>query len=155
MFSNPLHDPDDARHLSNQEHNVHSSHAFCLICNCARKHKQIACRYIQIHVKPHTYTQKLLFCKSDPDSSSFRTALLVSTPNTIYRSRLTACLILWILTPAYWFVLVKRLFINWFPRLRFCGRSINLEFTITIINKHRFARTYTVTHPSKHKASFL
>ena len=30
------------------------------------------------------------------------------------------------------FVLVKRLWISWFLRLRFCGRSRNLEFTITI-----------------------
>ena len=30
------------------------------------------------------------------------------------------------------FVLVKRLWINWFPRLRFCGRCRNLEFVIMI-----------------------
>ena len=29
-------------------------------------------------------------------------------------------------------ILVKRLWISWFLRLRFCGRSRNLEFTITI-----------------------
>ena len=29
-------------------------------------------------------------------------------------------------------VLVKSLWISWFPRLRFCGRSRNLEFAITI-----------------------
>ena len=32
------------------------------------------------------------------------------------------------------FVLVKRLWISWFPQLRFCGRSRNLEFTSTITN---------------------
>jgi len=30
------------------------------------------------------------------------------------------------------FVLHKRLWISWFPRLRFCGRCRNLEFTITM-----------------------
>jgi len=30
------------------------------------------------------------------------------------------------------FVLVKRMWISWFPRLRFCGRCRNLEFTTTI-----------------------
>ena len=54
----------------------------------------------------------------------------ISTPNTIHHSRLTACL------PDSLdfvdFVLVKHLWISWFPRLSFCGRSRNLEFMITI-----------------------
>ena len=45
--------------------------------------------------------------------------------------RLFACL------PQFWplpidFVLVNRLWVNWFLRLRFCGRSRNQNFTITI-----------------------
>src|SRR6218665_367980 len=35
------------------------------------------------------------------------------------------------------FVLIKRLRISWFLRLRFCGHSRNLEFTITIVAGHR------------------
>jgi len=32
------------------------------------------------------------------------------------------------------FVLVKRLWVSWFPRLRFCGRCRNLEVTIAMTN---------------------
>ena len=61
------------------------------------------------------------------------TSLPVSTPSTIHHSRLTVCLPAWL--SGSWplpidFVLVKRLWISWF--LRFCGRSWNQEFTITM-----------------------
>jgi len=51
-----------------------------------------------------------------------RTSLTVSTPCTIHPNCLTDCLpaslTLWILTAAYRFCLVKRLWISWFLRLR-------------------------------------
>src|SRR6218665_3815753 len=36
------------------------------------------------------------------------------------------------MTAAYRFCFGKRLWISWFPQLRFCGRCRNLEITITI-----------------------
>ena len=68
----------------------------------------------------------------------------VSTPNTIHHNRLTVCLPSWL--SGSWplhidFVLVKRLWISWFLRLRFCGRFRNQEFTITII-LHRLLVPY-------------
>ena len=63
------------------------------------------------------------------------TILPVSTSCTIHHSRLTVCLPAWL--SGSWplpidCVLVKRLWISWYLRLRLCGRSRNLEFTITI-----------------------
>ena len=53
----------------------------------------------------------------------------LQTPSSI-ALWLSSCLTLWILTRClsilFWF---KRLWISWFPRLRFCGRW-NLRFTI-------------------------
>ena len=73
-----------------------------------------------------------------------RTSLPVSTPNTIHHSRLTVCL------PDSLdldhFVLVKRLWISWFPRLRFRGRSRNLEFTITIIALMQNVKDYLMPY---------
>ena len=45
---------------------------------------------------------------------------------------LSASLTLWILTAGYRFCFGERLWISWFPRLRFCERSRNLKLTITI-----------------------
>ena len=68
------------------------------------------------------------------------TSLPVSTPNTI-AVWLRDCLLAWISGSwplAIAFVLVKRLWSSWFPWLRFCWRSRNLEFTITITIKDYF-----------------
>jgi len=51
----------------------------------------------------------------------------LQTPSTIDVS-LSTCLTLWFLTSSYRF-LVKHPWISWFPRLNFCGRCRNLEFT--------------------------
>src|SRR6218665_937898 len=61
------------------------------------------------------------------------TSLPVSTPNTIQRSHLAVCLpdSLDLTRCLSILVLDKRLKISWFPRLCFCGRCKNLEFTIT------------------------
>ena len=67
-----------------------------------------------------------------PPSPTQLTSLPVSTLNTIHHSRLTVCQALRIWPAAYRFCFDKRLWISWFPRLRFCGHSRNLEFTITI-----------------------
>ena len=60
--------------------------------------------------------------------------LAVSTPNTIHLSRLPVCLpdSLDFDPLPIDFVLIERLWISWFPRLRFCGRCRSFEFTITI-----------------------
>jgi len=59
------------------------------------------------------------------------TSLPISTPNTIHHSHLNVCLPDFDHLPID-FVLVKHLWISWFPRLRFCLRFRNLEFRITI-----------------------
>ena len=56
------------------------------------------------------------------------TSLPISTPNTIA---------IWLsgsLSTAYRFVLVKLVWISWFPQLRFCRHCRNLEFTIMKLN---------------------
>jgi len=60
--------------------------------------------------------------------------LSVSTPNTIHLSRLPVCLpdSLDFDPLPIDFVFIERLWISWFPRLRFCGRCRSYEFTITI-----------------------
>ena len=76
----------------------------------------------------------LLFHKSYPCSSSSPAFLTVSMLNTIHHSPPTVYL------PASLdldplpidFVLVKRLWISWFPRLHFCGCCRSLEFPITV-----------------------
>jgi len=83
----------------------------------------------------HSKLKTLLFRKSYPDSSS--SAYLPPRLSSKHHSRLNVCLPTWL--SGFWpmpidFVLVKRLWISWFPRLRFCGRSRNLEFTITIFS---------------------
>ena len=66
------------------------------------------------------------------------TSLPASIPNTIHHSCLTVCLPhSQGLEPLLInFVLIKRLWISWFPRFRFCGRCRNLEFTITITSAY-------------------
>ena len=77
----------------------------------------------------HSKLKILLFNKLYPESSS-SLYLPVSTPNTIHHSRLTVCLPDSGSDPLpIDFILDKRLWISWFPRLRFCGRCRNLEIT--------------------------
>src|SRR6218665_3078810 len=61
--------------------------------------------------------------------SSAHISLPVSNPNTIHHSHLNVCLIDYLdrnpcLLIVFW--------LNWFLRLRFCGRCRNLKFRITI-----------------------
>jgi len=81
----------------------------------------------------HSKLKVLLLNKSYPDSSSspHLSPSQLQTPSTI-----AACLPAWL--SGYWpaayrcLCWSKRLWMSWFPRPRFCGRSRNLEFTITI-----------------------
>ena len=47
------------------------------------------------------------------------------------------------------FVLDKRLWINWFPRLCFCGHCINLDFTITLlyVSTNEWQMNYNIIRP--------
>jgi len=82
----------------------------------------------------HSKLKTLLFSKSCPDSSSSPyLPTPVSTPNTIHHSHLMVGLPNSLdLDPLpINFVLVRRLWICWFPWLRFCGCCRNPEFRIT------------------------
>src|SRR6218665_1712536 len=93
----------------------------------------------------------LLFYKSYPDSSSSPyTSLSVSTPNTIHHkcdSHITDSPDLDHLPID--FVLNKRLRISRFPRLCFCRRCSNLEFTVTITMLTRILLKRTKSELSK------
>src|SRR6218665_925406 len=90
----------------------------------------------------YTYTAPQFFHSKQKHCSSTNPILIhhllpsslpVSTPSTVYHSRLTVCLPDSGFDPLpIDFVWNKRLWIIWFPRLHFCGRCRNLEFTITI-----------------------
>ena len=104
----------------------------------------------------HSKLKTLLFSKSYPDSSSSTYLPPVSTPNTIHHSRLTVCLT----DSGSWplpidFVLVKHLCIGCFLLLRFCGRSRNQEFTITILRLRLFMTDLRAERGSVLRVQFL
>ena len=107
------------------------------ICPILRIHQtsSLASSPQLFHSKPKT----LLLNKSYPDSSS---SSYLPPSITIHHSRLTVFLSDSLdLYPLHIdVVLYRRLWISWFPRLRFCGRCRNLEFTIIQIHVEMLAR---------------
>ena len=112
---------------------IHRALNISLLCNKYLTHPTNELKPLPLPSLHSSFTQNWKHCSSAMPIliNSFPLTSELQTPSTI-DVRLSDCLPLW--RPAvYRFVLVKLLRISWFPRLRFCGRCGNLEFTISAV----------------------
>ena len=106
----------------------HNTTGIWLIHTFSANQRIITNKTVDRHFKMKT----LLLNQSYPDSSS--SPYLPTHLNSKHHSHHTVCLLDSVDLTHYLSILDKHLWKSWFPRLGFCGRCRNHEFTITTTN---------------------